>query len=245
MADTKIVSCIDCGVDVEVHKKHGLSNARCPTHREAYFESKKEHRKEKRRAAGKRYREKLKREGRNSTSYDCVCLMCGTEFKGRRPKAKLCSPKCTVDHNVQKLEGRTLLLECVDCGAKVEMPWSTPRYRVRCETHRETHRERMKKRHQITRKNVKRIELGESPYEDYIVVGPVWCSQPGNYGWRVTAKHLSNPNRREMSLAHYNLSVKLGRRVQDREGIVFLDGDVDNCDSLNLLLETENKKEVA
>ena len=103
----------------------------------------------------------------------------------------------------------------------------------------------MKERHQITRRNVRRVELGKAPYKDYIVVGPVWCSRSESYGWRVTAKHKSNSNRREMSLAHYNLSVKLGRRVPDREEIVFFDGDVDNCDPINLLLKTEKKKEVA
>jgi hypothetical protein len=48
-----------------------------------------------------------------------------------------------------------------------------------------------------------------------------------------------------MSLAHYNLSVKLGRRVQDREEVAFLDGDVDNCAPENLILKDEKKKEVA
>lgn len=218
MTDRKVCPCIDCGEDVEVHKRHSLSKVRCPPHRQAHFEG---------------------------AYYDCVCLLCSTEFKGRRPETKLCSHKCALKYNVQKLRGKTILRECVDCGVEIEVSWALPLDRVRCEKHRKEHRETMKERHRITRRNVKRIELGQAPYEDYIVVGPVWCSQPGSYGWRVTAKHKSNSNRREMSLVHYNLSVKLGRRVQDREGIVFLDGNVDNCDPLNLLLETEKKKEVA
>ena len=247
MTGRKVCPCIDCGADVDVHKKHPLSKVRCPPHREAYFDSRKEHRRQKQKEAEQRYRARLKKEGRrrSSTSYDCTCEVCGKDFKGRRPETKLCSSECVLDHTRQKLDGKTVLRKCVGCHVELEVPWSVAIDRIRCVDCRETHRILMKARHRLTRKNYKTIELGEAPYEDYVVVGPVWSSQTESYGWRITARHKSNSNKREMSLAHYNLSVKLGRRVMDREGVVFLDGDIDNCTPENIALSTEKKKEVA
>lgn len=247
MGATKICPCVDCGIELEVHKKHALSKVRCPTHREAYFASRSEHRKRQQQAAEKRYREKLKREGRKKRKpvHQCLCTLCGTSFKGRRPETKLCSPECVVAHNRNSLVDKLIIRKCVGCPTEVEVSWSVPSDRVRCGSCRETHRLKMKDRHRASRRNAKRVELGQVPYEDYVVVGPVWCSYSESYGWRVVAKHKSNSNRREMSLAHYNLSVKLGRRVQDREEVIFLDDDVDNCAPENLILKAEKKKEVA
>lgn len=239
MTGRKVCPCVDCGVDVDVHKGHPPLVVRCPEHKEA-------RKKVRIRAAQARYVQKRRSLGQSSrTRYsgNCAWAPCGNPFTGMNKNQRFCSRSCASKHVCILKATRIYHRPCEGCGTPMEVH---PSHRYpRCPPCKEGHKKRLYERHLASRRNVKRIDLGEAPYEDYVVVGPTWCSRPTSYGWRVTAKHKSNSNRREMSLAHYNLSVKLGRRVRDREWIVFLDDDVDNCEPENLVLETEKKKEVA
>lgn len=236
MAKTKVCPCVDCGDDVEVHIYHSRTQVRCPEHRKAA-------RKRSQRDANRRWKAKKKPQRK---MFPGLCEGCGDFFKSPLEETRFCSKTCANTHVAAIKAVRKYHKPCIACGVEVEVHPSVRVDRVRCPKHKAEHKAKLKRRYRISRKNAKKVEPGKAPYEDYVVVGPTWSSQPDAYGWRVTAKHKSNSNRREMSLAHYRMSVKLGRRVQDREEITFLDGNVDNCLPENLALAAEHqKKEVA
>jgi len=132
---------------------------------------------------------------------------------------------------------------CVDCGADVQVVASTHTSKVRCPHHKKEHLDKLKSRQRVSRINSNKIDAGEHPYENYVVKAPTWSSRTMN--WMVTVLHKSNSNKRYMTLARYRLSTKLGRRVRDKEDIVFLDGNPDNCSKDNLSLELSRGVEVA
>lgn len=221
MSDTKVCPCVSCGIPSEVHKKAALDRVFCSSCKA-----------KKNKENSKKYR----------TWYTITCEYCGAEKKSTRKNQRFCSRSCASLSRAQELKETLVPKPCLDCGVLVKVPKKLQSRYVRCPTHKAIYKEKMAARHVASQRGYRRIENGEAPYEDYVVRGPVWSSRQSSYGWRVEVRHKSNSNRRDMSLAHYNLSVKLGRRVQDREELVFLDGDIDNCDPSNLELKENLKK---
>lgn len=249
---TNVRPCVDCGIPVSRTLAVTDDKVRCDTHRA-------ERRREQRLAVQRNFYkknkdvilEKREEKKQRKIPVELTCEVCGSKFlrvpREGRSLPRSCSRSCSVKLGLAKREPRpTKTHPCVDCGA--EVPIIAIAFRaseVRCEAHKAEYKEKMRVRRNVSKRNKSRVELGESPYEDYVIVGPTWLSAAGSYGWRVTAKHRRNSSKREMSLAHYRMSVKEGRRLRDAEDITFLDGDIDNCDISNLQLVSNKKKEIA
>lgn len=224
--------CVACGVAVSVGSRTSNSRVLCEPH-------KKERRREANRRAQRRYQDKRLAKGLTALPQHerkKTCLSCDTVFTTVSRTTRCCSRSCASSLAEKSKSSRVYTKPCVDCGAAVSVASSTQN--ARCPKDKKAYQDRQKDRAATSRRNAKKVEYGKGPYKSYAVYGPTWATREGKYGWRVIARHRGCSSTREMSLAHYTLSVALGRRVRDQEDIVFIDGNVDNCSLENLRLSS-------
>lgn len=165
---------------------------------------------------------------------DVPCRGCGqlTPSKKNGSPRFYCSRKCAFNY-VRAQSHSKHARNCIDCGA--EFLANASSRRQRCDKCRVVHTEKYYQLAAESRKSSRRVSSGEGPYADYLVFGPVF--KLGK--WYVTLAHKGNSFSREMTLAHYKLSVASNRRLLGTEPIGYKDGNPLNTDPSNLELLPE------
>lgn len=162
---------------------------------------------------------------------DVSCRGCGKPTPSRKNGSPrfYCSRSCAFKYVRARAHSKHPR-NCIDCGKEFFAAASSRKQR--CDSCRDIHVANYHKLAMESRKSSRRVSSGEGPYVDYLVFGPVF--KLGK--WYVTLAHKGNSFSREMTLAHYKLSVALNRRLLGTELVGHKDGNPLNTDPSNLEL---------
>lgn len=163
---------------------------------------------------------------------DINCKQCGKLTPSRvcGQSRSYCSKECAFKY-VFGQSRKSVTRSCTDCGAAFITPAYTSN-KKKCDSCRKIRDSKYELNRRASRKSARNTKNAEAPFDNFVVVGPVFK----NGLWYVTLAHKGASYKREMTLAHYRLSVLTGNRLMGTEPIMHKDGDLLNDADSNLEL---------